>query len=304
LVGGKKLKIKRTIGEKIFIGFNYGFLSLCGFIALFPFIYIITTSISSSRAIISGEVFLWPVETNFDAYKNLLMDGQIFVAMKNTVVLTAIGVILNMSVTILTAYSLSKKRLTGRKAISMAIVFTMMFSGGLIPNFILIKELGIMNRYWSLWLPGLISTYNMLVMKTFFEGIPESLEEAASIDGANDLYILFVIILPLSLPAIATITLFYAVGWWNSYFNAMIYINSSNKMPLMVKLMQMIDSAKTVAASAGSVSGSEGAGIESTIAPEAIKAASIVISTLPILCVYPFLQKYFVKGVMVGSIKG
>ena len=161
-----------------------------------------------------------------------------------------------------------------------------------------------MDTYWSLWLPGLLSTYNMFVMKTFFQGIPESLEEAAIIDGANDLYILFKIILPLSKPVIATLTLFYAVGGWNSYFNPLMYITSSTKQVLMVKLYQMIDTMSQTLLNTISTGGSEGILQEEMITPEGIRTAAIVITIVPIMCVYPFLQKYFVKGVMIGSIKG
>jgi putative aldouronate transport system permease protein len=298
------MKIKQSIGERAFHIFNYIFISLCGFLALYPFLQVIATSFSSSRAVSSGEVIWRPVEFNLLAYKQLLEDGQIFVAMKNTVILTVIGTTLNMLATILAAYSLSKKRLRGRGIFLLIIIFTMMFNGGMIPNFILIKKLGLMDNYLGLWLMGLIGTYNMFVMKTFFENMPESLEEAAAIDGANDIQIMIKLILPLSLPVIATLTLFYAVGWWNQYFNAMLYITSTSKQPLMVKLMQMLDTAQMIMVNTANPTGGTEGVVESTIAPETFKAASIIISTLPILCVYPFLQKYFVKGVMIGSIKG
>lgn len=271
---------------------------------LFPFINVIAISFSSGRAIMSGEVFLWPIEFNFHAYLNLIKDGQLFVAMKNTVLVTVVGTIFNILATIMAAYPLSKQRLRGRNGILMMIVFTMIFSGGLIPAFILIRQLKLMDTYWSLWLPGLLSTYNMFVMKTFFQGIPESLEEAAIIDGANDLYILFKIILPLSKPVIATLTLFYAVGGWNSYFNPLMYITSSTKQVLMVKLYQMIDTMSQTLLNTISTGGSEGILQEEMITPEGIRTAAIVITIVPIMCVYPFLQKYFVKGVMIGSIKG
>lgn len=296
------MKIKQSPGEIIFYVLNYTIITFFAIMALYPFLQVIATSFSSSRAVASGEVVWRPVEFNLLAYKQLLEDGQIFVAMKNTVVLTVVGTLFNMVATILAAYSLSKKRLKGRTIFLGIIVFTMMFGGGMIPTFILIKKLGLMNKFMGLWLMGLISTYNMFVMKSFFENMPESLEEAAAIDGANDLQILGKLVLPLSLPVIATLTLFYAVGWWNSYFNAMLYITSSAKQPLMVKLMQMIDTAALLTVNNGT-SGSEGVS-QSTIAPESFKAASIIIATLPILFVYPFLQKYFVKGVMIGSVKG
>lgn len=242
---------------------------------------------------------MWPVEFNVEAYKNLLKDGQLIIAMKNTIVITVIGTALNMFFTIIAAYPLSKARLKGRNMMLMAILFTMLFSGGLIPNFLLINSLGLVNTYWSLWLPALISAYNMFVMKSFLEGLPEELEESAAIDGAGDFTILWKIILPLSKPVIAALTLFYAVGWWNSYMNVLIYIRSTDKVSLMVKLYQMIS-----LVSPELLRGSGEGVLQVTITPEGIRAASVVFAIVPILCVYPFLQKHFIKGVLLGSIKG
>jgi putative aldouronate transport system permease protein len=297
--------MKASPGERVFYGINYVFLTLIALGCLYPFLYIIATSFSSSRAVNSGEVFLWPVEFNLEAYKQLLLDGQIFISMRNTVLLTVVGTFLCMLSTVLSAYSLSKKRLRGRGVVMGLIVFTMMFGGGMIPNFLLIRNLHLMDNYWALWLSGLQSTYNMIVLRTFFQGIPESLEEAAMIDGAGDPYILFRIVLPLSGAALATITLFYAVGWWNSYFAPMMYISSTLKFPLMVKLKAMLDTAQMLTVQTQMGLGGEGGLVQQTmIAAETYKAATILISVLPIMCVYPFLQKYFVKGVMIGSVKG
>ena len=219
--------------------------------------------------------------------------------MRNTVLITVVGTALSMTFTVFCAYSLSKRRLRFRRVFTSLIVFTMLFSGGMIPSFLLVRNLGLMNTYWALWLPGLIGTYNMIVLRTFFQGIPESLEEAAQIDGAGDPYILFRIVLPLSGAALATITLFYAVAWWNIYFNAMLYISTSAKWPLMVRLRGMLDTAVMIRTQGGGGL-MEGA----TIAAESFRAATILVSILPIIAVYPFLQKYFVKGVMIGSVKG
>lgn len=276
---------------------NYIFLALCAYATLFPFINIIATSLSSSRAINAGEVFMWPIEFNIDAYNNLIRDGQLIVAMKNTAIITFVGTALNMLFTIMAAYPLSKARLKGRNVMLMAILFTMLFSGGLIPNFLLINTLGLVDSYWSLWLPALISAYNMFVMKSFLEGLPEELEESAAIDGASEFTILWRIILPLSKPVIAALTLFYAVGWWNSYMNVLIYIRSTDKLSLMVKLYQMIDLVST------DLLRGEGV-LQALITPEGIRAAAVVFAIVPILCVYPFLQKHFIKGVLLGSIKG
>jgi len=230
---------RQALSETVFYFLNYLFLILCSIVTLFPFINVLATSFSSSRAILSGEVFIWPVDFTIQAYKNLLEDGQLLKALKNTVVITIIGTAINMIGTIMAAYPLSKKRLAGRKLFLSIMVFTMLFSGGLIPSFIVVKTLGLMNTYGALWFPAIVSVYNMIIMKTFFEGIPESLEEAAAIDGANDVYILLRIVLPLSLPVIATLALFYAVGWWNNYYNVIIFITKSNLMPLTVKLMSL-----------------------------------------------------------------
>jgi putative aldouronate transport system permease protein len=293
--------MKATTGEKAFYFINYVFLTCVALGCLYPFLYIVATSFSSSWAINSGRVILWPVEPNLGAYRQLLLDGQIAIAMKNTVLITIVGTATSMFSTILCAYALSKKRLRFRGIFMGLIVFTMMFSGGLIPNFLLVRNLGLMNSYWALWLTSLQSTYNMIVLRTFFQGIPESLEEAAQIDGASDPYILVRIVLPLSGAALATITLFYAVASWNTYFSALLYISSALRQPLMVRLRNMLDTAASVTIQA---QGGGGGLVETVVSSEAFKAASILVSVLPIMLVYPFLQKYFVKGVMIGSVKG
>ena len=286
-------------GEAIFNVVNYIILAICVLVTLLPFAMILAKSLSSSVAIESGKVFLWPVDFNVQAYKNLIADGQLLRSMKNTVFITIIGTMLNMIFTTTAAYALSKKRLMGGKFIMKMMTFTMIFSGGTIPHFIVVKSLGLMDTYGSLWLPGLITVYNLIVMRTFFEQLPDSLEEAAKIDGANDLIIFFQIVLPLSLATLATITLFYAVSWWNEYFNGMIYISTSDKMPLQVKLRQMISTVGQV-----QLTESDGESAKDRLAKDAVQAAAMVISTVPILCIYPFLQKHFVKGVMVGAVKG
>jgi putative aldouronate transport system permease protein len=236
-----------------------------------------------------------------EGYVRLLDDGQLFVAMGNTIVVTLVGTLLNMALTTLAAYPLSRRRLAGRNLLLMFIIFTMLFVTGVIPNFILVKSLGLMDSYWSLWLPALISTYNMFVMKTFMEGLPEEIEESAAIDGAGDWRILAQIILPLCKPIMAALSLFYAVGWWNSYFNVLLYITKSTQQTLTLKLYQMI--LQVNQSLLNNVSGGEG--VESVmLTPEGIKAAAIVIAVTPILIVYPFLQKHFVKGVLIGSVKG
>lgn len=288
-----------TFGEKIFYFCNYLFLFLCVVVSVFPIIYVVATSFSSSNAIASGKVFFLPVEFTLDSYRKIFRDGNVLKSLNNTIVITLIGTALNMIFTIMGAYPLSRKRLKGRGFFSGLFVFTMIFGGGLIPSFLLVKSLKIMNTYWALWLPSLISVYNMIILKTFFQNIPDSLEEAAMIDGANDIYILIRIMLPLAGPVLATLSLFSAVGWWNEYYNSMIYLDTTTKLPMTVRLMQMIESANM-----SSLMDGEGVTASEHITPEGIKAATIVVAMVPILCVYPFLQKYFVTGVMVGSVKG
>ncbi|CAG7658968.1 carbohydrate ABC transporter permease [Paenibacillus allorhizosphaerae] len=290
-----------SLSNRIFHSMNAILLGFIGLITLFPFLNVIANSLSGSRALASGEVFLWPVDWTFEGFHNLIEDGQLFIGMRNTITITMIGTCLNLIATMLAAYPLSRGRLRGRNALLMGITFTMIFSGGIIPNFILIKSLGLMNSYWALWLPNLISTYNMFVMKSFYEGLPVELEESAVMDGANDFQILGRIIIPLSMPILAALGLFYAVSWWNAYFNVLMYITSSTKLSLMMVLYQKMNNVSETLLTIG---GSEGAMDSQNLTPEGIRAAAIVTATAPILMVYPFLQKYFIKGVLIGSVKG
>ncbi|TDF94421.1 carbohydrate ABC transporter permease [Paenibacillus piri] len=292
--------IKTTLAGRLGYSLMYAMLAVCGFCALYPLVQVIAASFSSSRAISSGEVYLWPVEFTVLNYHILLKDGAILGALKNTVIVTVFGTLFNITATVLAAYPLSKPRLMGRNSLLMVITFTMLFTGGLIPHFILIKTLGLMNTYWALWLPALISTYNMFVMKTYFEGLPVEVEESASMDGAGDWTVLTKIILPLSKPMLAALSLFYAVYWWNSYFNVLIYISSARKATMMLKLYQMLQGMNDKLQNLDTAVVS----VNDIPTPEGLKAAAIFIALLPILCFYPFLQKHFVKGVLIGSVKG
>ena len=288
-------------GEKVFEAVMYVLVTLVALTMIFPLLNIIALSFSSERAVVSNEVGIWPVEFTTNTYVQVVKTTPIFLAIKNTVVLTVVGTAISMFCTICTAYSLSKKRLYGRTVFLGVITFTMIVNAGLIPNFLLIKDLGLMNTYWAIWLPSAISTWNMLVMKTFFSALPDSLEESALIDGANDLRILWSIALPLSIPSIATITLFYAVGFWNSYFNVTLYISKSGMKVLQQVLHEVVSKVNDVMNQAQLDSNDA---MMQPMASESVQGAAIVIATLPIMCVYPFLQKYFVKGVMIGAIKG
>ncbi|MEK3913247.1 carbohydrate ABC transporter permease [Paenibacillus sp. FSL H7-0331] len=274
------------------------FLTGVAITCLVPFLYMIALSLSSNNAIISQKVALWPVEFTIETYKTILNDIEMIYTLGYTIVLTIIYTIICMFLTVCAAYPLTKRRLKGRSFFLTFLVFTMYFSGGLIPSYILVKNLLMINTIWSLVLPGAMSVFNLIILKTFFSSLPESLEESASIDGCNELGILVRIVLPLSLPAIATLSLFYAVDRWNGFQDALFYITDKNLYPMQLKLYQIITANQQLDAQQGE--GSMGA----FIVPESLKAASVMFATVPILVVYPKLQKYFVDGVMTGAIKG
>ncbi len=262
-----------------------------------PFFYLIAMSLSSNRAILAQKVGLLPVDFTLETYKTVLSDKQMLYTLAYTIVLTFASTVLSMFLTICAAYPLTKKRVKGRNAILVIIVITMYFSGGMIPEYILVKVLNMTDKVWSLLLPGALSVYNLIILKTFFSTIPESMEESASIEGANELTILRKIVIPLSLPCLATLSLFYAVGRWNGFQDALIYITNPKLFPMQLKLYQIISANQQLDIQQGE--GSIGA----YIAPESLKAASVMFATIPIILVYPKLQKYFVSGVMIGAIK-
>lgn len=275
------------------------FITVVALTCLVPFLYMIALSLSSNNAIISQKVSLWPVEFTLETYKAILRDAEMIYALGYTVVLTALFTFTCMVVTICASYPLTKKRLRGRNFFLAVMVVTMYFSGGLIPDYILVKNLSLMNTMGSLILPGAMSVFYMIILKTFFTSLPDSLEESAAIDGCSDLGILVRIVLPLSMPAIATLSLFYAVDRWNGFQDALFYITDKNLYPMQLKLYQIITESQQLD-SQQQGEGSFGA----HIVPEALKAASVIFATVPILLVYPKLQKYFVDGMMLGAIKG
>lgn len=290
--------MKQSIGDKVFNTVNIILLGIFAFLCLFPFVNILAVSLSDNAAIMSGRVFLWPVGMNWNAYQTVFADGTMIHSFFFTVILTVLYAAVTMVMTILCAYPLSKKHLRGRTVVLMMITFTMYFSGGTIPSYLLISNLNLLNNMWALILPGCINTFNMIVMKSFFSSIPESLEESAILDGAGQFRILLSIVLPLSTPIIATLALFYAVARWNAFSDALFYINDSTKYPLQLKLRQLI-SLNQVDQMINDLQDQK-----QMVIPETIKSASIMFATIPILLVYPWLQKYFVKGMMIGSIKG
>ncbi|MDF2925638.1 MAG: lplC1 [Paenibacillaceae bacterium] len=288
--------MKATKGEKLFYGFNYLFLAACGVVAVFPFFYVVAVSVTPYVEVIRhGGFILLPRHITLEAYRQLLTESEIPRAFLNSVFITGTATALGLLMTTMLAFGLAKKSLPGRQPILLLLLFTMFFSGGLIPQYLLMKWLGLLDTYAVLILSGTVSVFNMLIMKGFFENLPAGLEEAALIDGASELQALWKVILPLSRPVMATIGLFYAVGYWNSFFEAVLYVRDTAKHPLQPVLQKML-----MVPDASEIAGS----IEDYVPSEAVKMAAVVVSILPILLVYPFLQKHFTKGVLLGSVKG
>lgn len=288
----------KSKSSKIFQTLLTIFFIIVSFICLFPFLNEIAISLSSPEAIMSGLVSLIPVDTNWSAYFKVLGNPGFLKSFNFTVVMTITYTLLTMGMTIIAAYPLSRKELKGRGVIMALIIFTMYFDGGIIPNYLVVKNLGLLDSMWSLILPGAISAYNLIILRTFFSGIDKSLTESAYLDGCSEIGTMLRIIIPLSAPAIATLSLFYAVGRWNGFSDAVFYISDSKKFPLQLKLREMI-----LMEQISQQEANQGASSAKSIA-DSVKAASVILTTIPILLVYPFLQKYFTKGIMLGSIKG
>ncbi len=294
--------IKKSLGRKTYEVINVIVLLLISFIMLYPFYYCIIASLSDNASVLAGKIGFWPIGINIKSYKLVFGYKAVFHAYGNTILYTGLGTAISLTLTVLGAYPLSRKDFYGRGVLTVFFAFTMFFSGGLIPTFLVVNALGLYNTMWAVVIPSAINTMNMIIMRTFFQGIPDALEEAAVVDGATEMQTLLRIILPLSLPSIMTIGLFYAVGQWNSWFSAMIYLQDSSKYPLQLVLRQIVLQ-NQVNEIIGTVAGSLTEDATQMVS-ENIKYTVIIVAVFPILCVYPFVQKYFVKGVMVGSIKG
>lgn len=295
----KKKKKKQLLSDRILSIVCYAFMIIAVLITLIPFLNVVAKAFSAEWAVMSGEVGIWPVGFQLDTMKSVITSDMFVSSFLVSIFVTVVGTIMSLLLTAVTAYPLSKRHLPFMKPILILFVFTMLFSGGMVPSYMLVKNIGLMNNVFSLILPVLISVYNMLIIKSYYEGLPEALEEAAKLDGATNVQILFRIILPMSTPVLATIGLFYAVAFWNDYFNAMLYISDPDLKPLQLYLREIIlqatQSADTLQQSSDDLM---------NISPEGVRSATIVASTIPILITYPFAQKYFVKGVTLGSVKG
>lgn len=295
---GHQMKIKRTVGERAFDVFNCVFLGLLCFTFIYPFWYLFAVSIADAERQAMSQIYFLPSYFSLESYQNVLSSVYVWYGFFWSIVRTVLGTIIALLIGYHYAYALSKRYLPNRKFWTTILIVTMFFSGGLVPDYLLIRNLGLRNTIWALVLPGAISAYNITIMRNFLMAMPESLEESARIDGANDLTILYRIIFPLSMPIIATISLWTAVGHWNAWFDSMIYITDNKKQVLQVVLRRIVLEGSNQMVS---MYGEE---VSTKQTSETIKAAVTMVTALPILCVYPFIQKYFVKGVMVGSLKG
>lgn len=293
-------ELKDTKQDKLFVVFNYIFLSIVALLVLYPLVFVVSASFSNPQYVISGEMWLWPKEFTLDAYEKVFKNKEIINGFINTVKYTVAGTALNVVMTILAAYPLSRRDFKGRGFIMAFIVFTMFFSGGLIPTYLLIRDLGMLNTFWVMIIPNAVAVWNIIIMRTFFQGIPTELEESAKIDGSGNFRILWSIVLPLSFPVIAVMVLFYSVGHWNSYFQALIYLQDEDKFPLQLILRQILIQGQTD----DMIKGTSESFLQQQLSVEGLKYAVLIVANLPMLMLYPFLQKYFVKGVMIGSLKG
>lgn len=288
-------------GDKIFDTFNVIILFILTLVTLYPLIFVLSASLSDPLEVVTGRVFLLPKGFNIDAYRRVLSNSTIGQGYRNSIFYTALGVSISMILTIFAAFALSRHNLVGKNFFTVMITLTMFFSGGLVPSYLVVRNLGLIGNFWSIILPSAMSAYNMIIMRSYFmSSIPYSLQEAAIIDGCSPWGLLFRIILPLSKPVLAVIALFYGVGRWNSYFSCMLYLGSRKDLWTLQLIIReiVIQNTTTEMMEVGLVS------LEQIMAKESLKYTSIIVASLPLLIVYPFIQKYFVRGVMIGAIKG
>ncbi len=293
-------KIRKSSSDKVFLNISTVILVLSMFVVLVPLLNIVAASFSNPVAVSSGKVWIWPVDFSLDSYKKLLKYEAVWLGYRNTIFYTVVGTIMNVVVTLFCAFPLSQRRFAGRKFVNKMLFITMVFGGGMIPNYLLVKQLHMLNTVWAILIPGLVTAYNVTITRSYIEtNIPQELEEAARVDGCSPLQFFSKFVIPLSKPIIAVITMYYAVSHWNSYFNAFLYLVDRKLYPLQIFLRDILINSKFD----GAVDDPEMAAMIQSQA-EALKYPIIVIATLPLMCVYPLVQKHFVKGVMVGSVKG
>jgi len=297
----KNAKISLSAGDRAMTIFTYTFVTLCTLTVAYPMLNILSVSMSSYKSYIQNTMMVFPTELEFRAYQAVFRSSLLLSSYKNTIIITLMGTFLTLAITVLYAYPLSRPQLRLKPFFNTVLIFTMFFSGGIVPAFLLIRALGLIDTLAAQYLPSIFGAFNCALMVNFFRTIPEELIEAAEIDGANEPYILTRIVLPLSKPILATIALFAAVGFWNSYFSAIIYIRSQAKWPVQLVLREILLASATSALQAGFNLAELN---QNNIPMDQLRYATLVVVMLPIMCVYPFLQKYFVSGVMLGAVKG
>lgn len=297
--------IKETKQDKVFLAFVYLILTVALVIVAYPLIYILSASISNPTIVAAGEMWLLPKDITFEGYRRVFQDSSIWNGYLNTVIYTVVGTLVNLVVTLPAAYALSRRDFIGRNLFMILFIVTMFFGGGLVPTYLVVRSLGLVDSMWALILPGATSVWNLIVCRTFFQSsIPRELQEAAEIDGCSNFRLYFRIVLPLSTALIAVMALFFGVGHWNNYFSAMIYLNQQEKYPLQLVLRQILV-LQQMSAQAGTIDATMASSLNNKAEVAAlVKYAVIIVATLPIIAVYPFLQRYFVQGVMIGSVKG
>ncbi len=291
---------KRNLGSWIFDILNYLFMFLVIAVMLYPFLYVIALSLSDPTEIYAGKVSIFPRGWNTEGYTLILTSPQLWIAYKNTIIYAALSTVFTLFFTSLMAYPLSIRDFVAKKFITIFLAITMFFGGGMIPTYLLMRNIGILNTVWVMVIPSCVSAFNVIIFRTFFQGMSSELRESAHLDGANDIIILFKIYLPLSKALLATFALFTIVGQWNSYFQALIYLNEESKYPIQMILRKILFISNANQANEMAETMIQ----QKIVHPKNIQMAVIVVTIVPILCVYPFLQKYFAKGVMIGSLKG
>lgn len=300
--GNTNIKIKLTPVDRSFYVVVDVYLAICGIIVLLPLLHVLAQSLSDPMMVIAGRVSFFPINPTLDIYSQVIKSKNIMTGFMNTLFYAGVGTCLNLFMTVICAYPLARKGLWGRKVIVFIFTFTMMFGGGMIPTYLVIKQLGLIDTRAVMILPGAITVWNMIMCRTYFmSSIPEELYESASLDGASDIRILVSMVVPLSVPILAVMVLFYAVGHWNSYFDAMIYLNSPELYNIQLVLRNAINNVKSISENGASDMANM---VKNEANGEAIKYVLIVITMIPVMIIYPFVQKYFIKGIMIGSIKG
>lgn len=299
----KRSAVRQSKADIIYDTLVLIFILILLLLILYPLWFVLIASVSDSSQVIKGNVVLLPKGFSLEAYKKVLEDPKIVAGYRNTIFYTVVGTLINLVSTVAIAYPLSRRDFVGRKVITIILTFTMFFSGGLIPTYLVYKQLQIANTIWIMLIPGMVNVYNMIVMRSFFESLPYDMHEAAFIDGCSNMKILIKIIVPLSMPIIAVMIIFYGVAHWNEYFNALVYISDPEIKPLQLILRDILitNTSRVSRMMSGASDYNE---MDKMRLAESIKYAVVVVSTLPVLCLYPFLQKHFSKGIMIGAIKG